>query len=403
MHLAKSGFLRQYETDMRTYTDAPDIYHPACAYAVFGALLTRYKYRACLQGGMPARWTNLWIILLGDSGDARKTTAIAMANDILMRVDDKVLGPTDGSPEGFLAHLAKCHRETKNNASTILVAGEFSTMLTQMQRNYSASMKPLLMDFYDVPALFKRALVKTQFEIPQPRVSMLGGIASELMPLLTKQEDWLGGFFSRCILVHGQRTREMKRSTTPSDEAMGAHADRLWEVLKLWRETQFKRGRPLFDYDKAALKVIERLPKSPPEPNLKLSLSRASVHLMKIAAIEQIDEDPTAKAIGAAATTRALDFIMYWWNSVPDIIDECFARGREDFEGDRLSKRIHRYVLRQGGTAEWAAVMQNCALDSERMKRAVGSLQDAGMLTVEVDEETQVRTLKTTRTKPLLK
>ncbi len=380
---------------MKTFTDAADIYHSACAYSIFGALLTRHRYRACLQGGMPARWTNLWVVLLGDSGSARKTTAIAMANDILMRVDDKLLGPNDGSPEGFLAHLAKSHREVKNNAATILIAGEFSTMLTQMQRNYSASMKPLLMDFYDVPALFKKALAKSAFEIPQPRVSILGGIASELMPALTTQEDWLGGFFSRCLIVFGARTREMKRSKTPDDATMAGHADALWELMKVWRETQFKRGRPLFDYAPDALKVVDKLPKSPDEPNLKLSLSRASVHLMKLAAIEQIDEDPKAKAIGKAATQRALEFVMYWWNSVPDIIDQCFTRGREDFEGDRLAKRIHRYVLCQpDAQSEWSAVMKNCVLDSERMKRAVASLQDAGMVTVLVDEEDGTRTLQ---------
>lgn len=384
-----SLFLRRYEQSMAKHTDAPEVFHPACAYSVFGALLTRYKYRCVLQGGVPPRWTNLWMLLVGDSGDSRKTTAISMAHEVMRRVDDSIDAPTDGSPEGLLAWLSKRHQQEENNACGILVAGEFALLLTQYERTYSIAMKPLLMDLYDVPAVKKRALSKSEVVIPQPRVSMLGGVAIELLPTMSTAEDWLGGFFSRCMLIHGVRTRHEKRGGTPTDDEYVKLADQLHHTLRRWRNSQIKwkgkngGSRILFDYDDAALKVLDKLPKPPDEPNLKMSLARASIHLHKLAAIEQIDENPEAKCIGKAATQRALDFLMEaWWKHVQEVIDECFARGRGDFEGDRLAKRIHRYILRHGGECSWAEVMRGCALKTDEVRKALQSLEDADMVEI---------------------
>ncbi|TAL42372.1 MAG: hypothetical protein EPN91_08310 [Salinibacterium sp.] len=376
-----SLFLRSYESSMAKHTDAPEVFHPACAYAAFGALLTRRKYRCVLAGGVPPRWTNTWVLLVGDSGDSRKTTAISMSHEVMRRVDDTIDAPTDGSPEGLLGWLSKRHQQEENNASGIIVAGEFALMLTQYERSYSISMKPLLMELFDVPAVKKRALAKSEFTIPQPRISMLGGVAIELLPTMSTAEDWLGGFFSRCMLIHGVRTKEMKRGSTPTEAEYLKHADALHGCMRRWRNNQLKLKRPLFDYDNAALKVVDKLPRPPEEPNLKMSLARASVHLHKLSAIEQIDENPEAKAIGKKATRRALDYLMEaWWKKVPEVIDECFARGRGDFEGDRLAKRIHRYVIRHDGKCSWSEVMRGCALKSDEVRKSINSLEDAKMV-----------------------
>ena len=394
-----SHFLARYQAEMHKYTDAPDIFHQAIAYGVMGSLLTRYLYRAVLEGGVPPRWTNLWVLLVGDSADSRKSTCVSMGNEVLMRVDSSMVAPSDGSPEGFLSHLIKQHKAQKNNAATVLVSSEFSTLLTLFDRSYAASFKPLLLDFYDVPPLWKKALTRNEFEIPQPRVSLVGGIAIELLPRLSKQEDWLGGFFSRCLLVHGQRTRHEKRSATPPDSLFDSLADSLWSCLKLWRASSKARGRPRLTYSKAALKVADQLPPPPDEPNLRICLGRSSVHLMKLAAIEQIDEDPTAREIGAGATERAMGFIRYWLDTVPAVIDECFSRGREDLEGDRLPKRIYRYVLKRAGDNKYMSyreVMRACVLSSDHMRRAINSLKDAGLLEEETDDEgvSQVKVFK---------
>ena len=381
--MASSCFLRAYEASMTRFTDAAPSFHQASALTVFGALLTRYRYRAVLEGGVPPRWTNLYTVIVSGSG-TRKSTAVRMAEEILMRVDASMLAPSDGSPEGFLTHLTQRDRALTNNACAFFVSPEFSMMLMQFQRNYSAILKPLLMDLYDVPAVFKRKLTKMEYAIPQPRVSILGAIATELVPSLTDQFDWLGGFFGRCMLITGEPTTRMKFGKTPPNEVYAKHADALFECLKAWRKKQRTLGsgtsRPYFNYNAAALKVAGKLPEVPDEPVLSNVLSRASVHLMKVAAIEQVDEDPLATVIGPAATQRALDFVMEWWKGMPELVDSCFSRSRQDFEGDRLPKRLSKYIEKSpGGLVTYAQAMVNCALDSRRMNEAVRSLQEAGL------------------------
>lgn len=381
--MASSCFLRAYESSMANFTDAAPLFHHASAITVFGALLTRYRYRTILEGGVPPRWTNLYTVIVSGSG-TRKSTAVRMSEEILMRVDRSMLAPSDGSPEGFLTHLTQRNRALPNNACTFFVSPEFSMMLMQFQRNYSAILKPLLMDLYDVPAVFKRKLTKSEYEIPMPRVSILGAIATELVPSLTDQFDWLGGFFGRCMLITGEPSKRMKFGKTPPNDVYQKHADALFECLKVWRKHQRTLGsgtnRPYLNYSAAALKVAGQLPEVPDEPVLSNVLSRASVHLMKVAAIEQVDEDPLAKVIGPAATQRALDFVMEWWKGMPELVDSCFSRSRQDFEGDRLPKRLSKYIEKSpGGIVTYAQAMVNCALDSRRMNEAVRSLQEAGL------------------------
>lgn len=381
-----SLFLRSYEASMAQYTDAPEVFHRAAAYSIFGTLMTRWKYRCRLQGGSPARWSNLWVLLVGDSGEGRKSTAVRMAEDVLMDVDSSVLAPHDGSPEGFLQDLVKKEQQMPGNAATVIIQPEFTTLLASFKKSYALSLKPLLMDFYDVPNIFKKALSKSSFLIPSPRVSMLGAIATELLPVYSEQEDWLGGFFSRTMIIKGERSRTCARAKTPPDEIIAKHAQALRGVMKRWRNSQVSMtpARPLLDYDGAGAKAAALLPPLPEEENLRGSLTRGSVHLMKCAAIEQIDENPEARAIGRAAVERAMELVLHWWNTVPDVIDQCYARGRGEFEGDRLAKRIYRYVLKQqersGEDVAWIEVMRSCAIHTDHMSRAVDSLVQAGML-----------------------
>lgn len=390
---AKSHFLRAYETSMAQFTDAPAVYHRASAYGIFGALLTRWRYRCILEGGVPPRWTNLWILLVGDSGENRKSTAVRMASDVLHEIDQELVAPNDGSPEGFLQNLVKKERALKGNATTFVEAPEFATLLAQFTRSYSLSLKPLLMDFYDVPHTFKRQLAKQEFIIPHPRVSMLGAIATELLAPYTSQDDWLGGFFSRTMLIDADRTRTLKRAGTPGDSVVAKHAFNLKGALRLWFNTQKATKRRRFDFSKDAVKVLEAMPQAPDETTLKLSLTRAGVHLMKCAAIEQIDEDPTALEIGRAATERASELVLHWWNRLPKVIEQCYSHGRQDFEGDRLSKRIFRYVEKFGAETKdnrvsYRDVMRGCGIHSEAVSKAVTSLIEAGMLEKNFDEST---------------
>lgn len=380
-----SEFLRRYETSMSTFTDAPTVFHTASAVCIFGALLTRHKYRCRLQGGVPARWTNIWVVLEGATGGPKKSTAVNMAADILRRVDESIEGPNDGSPEGFMRQMHRMDQSQPGNATSIFIVEEFATLLSNMQKTYAQALKHLLTNLYDGPPKYLCILAKQQYEIRNPRVSLLGGVATELLPGMTVSMDWLGGFLNRALIIHGEAGKELPRGLTPTEKVMAGHADNLFECLRYWRNAQVRRKRPLYDFDAKALKLALSLPKSHDDQVLNSMMVRSRVHLMKVAAVEQIDEDPEAPAIGVKAVERSMKLIAYWQKTLPDLVHTCFVRGREDFEGDRLPKRILRY-LKSAPKKEacWPAVMKSCALSVDHMWKAVQALIDSGE--VKVDE-----------------
>lgn len=391
-----SLFLRDYEAEMRKYTDAPDVFHKAAAYAVVGAMLCTHKYRMLLKGGVPARWMNMWVILVGDSGQTRKSTVISMADEVLRATDPDRHAPNDGSPEGFAKDLVKKGNEDAPaglGSSSIFVFPEMLTFFQNTTKAYYAPVKAMLMDFYDVPATYHRKLSKEEFTVKQPRVSLLGGLALEHLPNVLTAEDWLGGFMSRAIVVHGVRERLMEDAGTPGVKIFERHADHLTQMLKAWRKTRMKaraaerkKGTDhtefLFSYDKMAGKAARDLVSvESADQNVRLVLARSAVHLMRMSAIEQLDMDPTSPVITLPALTRAKVLFEHWQSTVPDLMDSCFSRTNKDFEGDRLPRRLFRYLLSYGDTGcNEQTAMQACALNSDAFNKAMVSLEQAGMM-----------------------
>ena len=378
-----SEFLRPYAKKMAEFTDAPEIYHEAVALSVFGELLTRESHRCVLAEGVPRRWTNLWIILLGPSGSARKSTCIDMGRAIINRIDAESLGPDEMSPEGLIEHMTR--RDLQGyGASAMFVQSEFSALLLQLRRQYAQSLRGVLLQFYDVPPRYNRTIRKKVYDFANPRASMLGGIAIELLADYGKAEDWLGGLFNRCMFILGRRTRMFGDDPNVPDKVLDDLAVKLGYALERWREHISALEFPPIPLGEAAKKVKRTLPLPPEDPYLYTALARISSHFSKIATIEQIDEDPESIEVGKAAAERALKFVLQWRETVPEILETCFARGREDFEGDRLQKRILRYLKDcKGGRSSVEGILRSCAMKVRDVMEALHDLKAARFVDLE--------------------
>jgi len=386
---APSYFLRPYQETMEANTDAPPVYHQACAYALFGSLLTRESHRCRLAEGIPPHWTNLWVILVGDSGKERKSTAMDMSLEILRRIDPHFLGPNDMSPEGLIEHL---RRQPPESGPTVLLhQREFLNLLLQFRRPYSQPLKALLLELFDVPFTYRRVLRKSTVDLLYPRATLVGGITYEFLARYGATEDWLGGFFNRCLFVYGKKKRHQRHAPRMQPETFDGLALGLGRALEAWKLAQEerrdvikdkdgneRRGEfPSFGMGKAANVVAEQIPDGSDDPLLHGLINRAHVHFEKVAAIEQIDEDPTASEIGKGAAERAAKFIQLWINDAPRIVAQCFARGREDFDGDRLAKTIHRHLVSVGGRSEFHTILITCGMNSKKTREALDSLIDS--------------------------
>lgn len=379
--MARSSFLQEYVAEMSKYTDAPKIYHKAVGYSIMGSLLSRNFCKCVLAQGIPHLWTNLYVVLVGQSGHDRKGTCMNFGLRVLNLVEPQLIAPDDMTPEGLLKYL-QARASSESGPSTLLFQEEFVNLLLQLKRQYSNTLRPLLLALYNVPENYSRGLRSSNFGIPQPRASLLGGITLDFLARHGASDDWTSGFFNRCLFITGKKERTQEDPPTVPDVLFERQAKKVAGMIEAWRASREKLKWACYDYAADAKEARRGLKLESANPQLHDMLSRSSTHLTKVAALEQFDEDPTARYIGKDATIRAREFIELWQSQIPYLIDNCYARGREDFEGDRMSRAILRYLDRVS-TADTASILRGCGLSRLATKNALDALIDAELVTIE--------------------
>jgi len=390
------NFLRAYEAAMVQYTDAPSIFHRGLATSLMGAALTTFDNRCLLYGGTSRRWTNIWLLVIGDSGRSRKTTTVHMMAEVLSRMEcgSELRAPDDGSPEGFAKDFVARERRQKGNAASLMVQGEMYSFLSSLMKDYMKSMKAMLMDFYDCPIIYKRTLSKEEFSVKRPRFSMVGGLASELLPSMTTSDDWLGGFLGRCLLIHAGSNTVLDSPGTPPPALYTKLARNADDTLRVWRKTRMTEQKKLkekgekgalflFDYNDPAQKRVKELLgeyKEVENENVNILRSRAPLHLQKLAAIEQVCLDPTSPLITAAAVDSAAVLWKHYMDGAPLLLQGSFARSNADLEGDRLPRRILRVVRDAPNGVDEVKLMEATVLDWEKFQKAMQTLEAAGFV-----------------------
>lgn len=393
------GFLRQYEKAMAEYTDAPTVFHRATAYAVYGALLSTGSTRLRIASGPEPMWPNLWMVLVGGSAQSRKTTSIHFGTVVARLADKVIVAPDSFTPEGFAEYLYQL-QEGFNDApkghgpAALIVLPEMSQFLLEAQRQYAAANKSMLMSMYDAKT-FRRQLAKRTIEVTLPRVSLLGGIAPELLSSHTDTADWQGGFMSRTMLIHGRRSHTLKEPTPVPDSVFRKLTAVLHDRLKAaaksrklnkkkWQAKGFANA--ILDFEPSARRLWGSTPATHSDPALNFTLGRSQAHLAKMAAIEQMDMDPEAWVITEKAVRNGMELWQQWWDESPRLVRSCFSRSQADFGGDKLALRIYRVLLDCDEPVEQSVVMRATAVHANAFQAALAALKLADMLNTRLEK-----------------
>lgn len=223
----KKGLLRTY-LDYTTNTESPTAYHAFSFLTVLGALLQRQCYVE--QHAAGRIWPNLVCLLVGPSGEGRKTTAAEFAMKTARSAEGAIsLASTDadnrfcliaekGTSEAI--HTALAERSLNNgSACGILYAPEFSTFINK--RDYTKSLINDLTRLWDCP---DELPVRTQSR----SIEVLRNVA--LSGLFCSNEEWLiesipddafkGGFFARMTQVYSTGTSKIFPTPPPLDMQM---------------------------------------------------------------------------------------------------------------------------------------------------------------------------------------
>lgn len=248
-------------------TEPPAIYHRWSILTALSAYMGRQWY---VNQGHFNIYPNLYVILVGGAG-TRKNTAIKLAKTLISSAGYSTFAASKTTKEKLFIKMAKksdddavedvldqnlfggADTESQLVNEIFIAAGEFNTFFG----NNILSFLEDLGELWDWEGKFETESVKNDsVVIMNPTINILGGITPAMFAKTFPPEFISQGFFSRCFLVYGEKTRD--KITFPPAPDAGETAELVGEIKKM---------RPLLqsclEYTPAARKLIDKIYKSP--------------------------------------------------------------------------------------------------------------------------------------------
>jgi len=244
-------------------TESPRIYHRWCAIAATGAMLGRNIY---IRHGHSRYFPNIYCMLIGEAA-ARKSTTIKIVRRLMTTAGYQTFAADKTSKEQFLVDLAKSGEsidtiddiqfdhdsnkradfyksQTFNNLwgnnlngehaakEMFIAADEFNEFAGVANHEFYTTLGNLW-DWDDSKPFTQTFKTSRSVEIIQPTISILGGNTQENFARAFPPEIIGQGFFSRLLLIHGERTgKKIAFPKPPTEIATKEIVRQLQEIRK---------------------------------------------------------------------------------------------------------------------------------------------------------------------------
>lgn len=192
-----------YVDFLASFTDAPPLYSKFMAWSLLGAALAGQV--APISLAAEDLRPNFWTILIGPSGEARKSTELKIARRMARRIDKGIAAPQGGSYVGVLEHM-------QSNPNILFTFDEFKRFMEWLGNDYNREAKSFFTEIYDWPYdedwVAKRAAGRGNYAsqnnsiiIKGPCVSMILGSTEEWLTGAVGRSDMVSGFLVRFLLI----------------------------------------------------------------------------------------------------------------------------------------------------------------------------------------------------------
>lgn len=221
---AEKSFIEDYTEWAKSLGDAAWQYHQAGAFVVLSCLLSG---SVRLPTSFGTLIPNLWFMILADTTLTRKSTAMDLAMDLTLEIDNDCVLATDGSIEGLMTSLSM-----RPGRASIFLRDEFSGLLDAMiRKDYYAGMAETFTKLYD-GKFQKRILRKDIIEVRDPiLIFFAGGIKSKVLSLVT-HEQVSSGFIPRFVFIMAESDiNRLKPLGPPTGESL-AGRERILEYMQ---------------------------------------------------------------------------------------------------------------------------------------------------------------------------
>ena len=287
-----SDFLSQY-LSYTQHTEAPAIYHRWSILSALSAYIGRTAY---LKHGHNNIYPNLYVLLLGGAG-TRKNSAINLAKRLIRTAGYRTIAASKTTKEKFFIDMSE-QGHSEGNIDDILdqnlfsgevqnstevhemfiASGEFNTFFGNNILDFLADLGEL----WDWEGPFDSRIKNGKsITVFNPTISILGG-NTPTMFASTFPPEFIGqGFFSRTVLVYGERTRP--KITFPP-EPLAEETASLIERIKSFR-TALPEELKLTSTAKALLEKIYHAPELIHDTRFESFYNRRLTNLFKLCCI----------------------------------------------------------------------------------------------------------------------
>ena len=171
-------------------------------------------------------YPNFYLLLLGQTGDSRKSTVMWLACELLRRVGED-FKELDGvvSAEGIYKALAD-RDETKG----LIYADEFRALLSVAKRKGTQDIIPRLNSLYYCPERASIDRVKNSTIITRPFLSLVTATPQARVEDILSDLEITGGFLNRFLVISGNEQPPKAIVKSPSSAAWEAIATGVREV-----------------------------------------------------------------------------------------------------------------------------------------------------------------------------
>ena len=210
--LPHEGFLLNYCAWARPQTDAPLAYHLATGLALLAASAPA---DLCVTYAGPPTHANLFTLVVGRSGEDRKSSATGIGYGLLKDVAPSLVADEPGSWEGFVDSL-------QTQPAKLIYYSEFGSFLQSSQNNggYFGTLKTKYNEAYDARPMTRVLANGKVSRTDNPRVTLLGACATPYLEAHATPLDWTAGFMGRWLLMYAHRER-----TYPRGQPAPAHVE----------------------------------------------------------------------------------------------------------------------------------------------------------------------------------
>jgi hypothetical protein len=197
------GISREYGEIVGPLTEASRTYHLVAFLTAVGAALGRSVY---LQHAGKL-YPNLFTVIVGPSGGARKSTALEFCVQFLEKINTEVgVERTIDSREGFIQYLQKLADKNDRiggGVCALVRLGELRSLIDKTRMEGLRNIVPALCDAYDCPSFLSVQTRQNPLEVENPTVSMFAATTKRWIEGLS-EEDMEGGLGNRIAWVPGE-------------------------------------------------------------------------------------------------------------------------------------------------------------------------------------------------------